>query len=763
MLDYDFRVLHDKEFEALANDLLSRRESKPVDRYKPGKDGGVDGVFFEVDGCETIIQSKHWARTGLTKLRRHLVEKELPKIKKIDPSRYILVTSVELSRKNKKDLINDLSPHIKSELDILGKENLNDLLTSYSDIEKNHYKLWLSSTNVLETLINAAISGRSKAKGMEIVEDSKKYVITSNHERALQTLNDTHTVIITGEAGIGKTTLADQLAHYFMAKGFELCVFEDDISEAEAVFEDESKKVFYFDDFLGRNYLMALEGRKDSRILNFIERVRKDKNKRFILTSRSTVLNQAKSLSDLYNIKKIDRKEYEIKISSLTNLERARILYNHIWYGDLDDAYIDEFYADRRYVQVAKHRNFNPRLISFITDSTRVEEIGPNEYWSYIEETLDNPKGVWEHVFDEQIDELARLAVCLVVFNGSRIAESEFQSCLIARAIRDGLVKPTDANRDYNRLLKSSIGSVLTRQIGGEDSNSKISLFNPSVADFVLARYIDDQNSLKTFFLSLDTESSLENLDSLRQNSGLKSEVYHSILQELSRSKLNVSQLNSNPNYTLLLAAKAFRADKWQNPNIASSIVEIAHAVSSVSFSKRHLDKVYAVFKFSLKDAATRELLAGVIDFVESSLLDGLDHDELVEIHSIADLIDEYELDDLDSPIEDVKSAISKYWKSELAQKVEEDLVLEEYTELKQADRAYEELFEYLEDKLFMLDFTSEEIENLLGYTDIEEHIRNNREAMFQDDSDEQFRGPRGDLESKDDDSEIDALFYRGN
>ena len=64
--------------------------------------------------------------------------------------------------------------------------------------------------------------------------------------------------------------MADQLAHYYIAHDFELCVIEEDISEAEAIFQQGSKQVFYFDDFLGRNFLTALQGHKDSHILNFI-------------------------------------------------------------------------------------------------------------------------------------------------------------------------------------------------------------------------------------------------------------------------------------------------------------------------------------------------------------------------------------------------------------------------------------------------------------------------------------------------------------
>jgi hypothetical protein len=60
MSDYDFSTLNDKEFEILATDLLSKRDNLKYERFKPGRDAGVDGRFFHQNGTETILQAKHW-------------------------------------------------------------------------------------------------------------------------------------------------------------------------------------------------------------------------------------------------------------------------------------------------------------------------------------------------------------------------------------------------------------------------------------------------------------------------------------------------------------------------------------------------------------------------------------------------------------------------------------------------------------------------------------------------------------------------------
>ncbi|MCE1175882.1 MAG: restriction endonuclease [Burkholderiales bacterium] len=425
MSNYDFRQLNDKEFEGFCTDLLGVALGCRIERFKPGRDSGVDGRYFSSSGNEVILQCKHWSNTPIGSLIRELEKSEKPKLDKLKPKKYLLAVSNPLSRSDKKKIFGALSPYISSEGDIYGKEDLNDLLNKYTEVERRHYKLWLHSASVLSHIFNSALIGRSRYSLEEIIHSSRMYAITSNHDSALNILEKLRVLIISGDPGVGKTTLANHLCLKYVAEGYEYYKISDEIKEVELVFNSSAKQIFYFDDFLGRNYLDALRGHEGSQVTQFIRRVSANKNMRFVLTSRSTILNQGKFLIDNFEHDNLKRNEFELRIKSLSEIDKAKILYNHIYHSGIESNYVEQLYIDRRYRSVISHRNFNPRLINYITDPTRLETCAADNYWQYVVASLNDPSQIWENPFGAQLDDFGRVLVLLVVLHGYAIHESQ--------------------------------------------------------------------------------------------------------------------------------------------------------------------------------------------------------------------------------------------------------------------------------------------------------------------------------------------------
>ena len=101
MPDYDFLILQYNEFEHLTRDLLQKKENVFVESFTSGKDGGIDLRLAKVKGANTIVQAKRMK--DYASLKRALLT-EVAKVKTLNPTRYIISTSVGLTPDNKTEI-----------------------------------------------------------------------------------------------------------------------------------------------------------------------------------------------------------------------------------------------------------------------------------------------------------------------------------------------------------------------------------------------------------------------------------------------------------------------------------------------------------------------------------------------------------------------------------------------------------------------------------------------------------------------------------
>lgn len=533
MTDYDFSTLHDKEFEDLCIDLLSAEFGKQFTRYKVGKDGGIDGRYYSANGDVEIIQCKHYQKSGFDVLYNVLKNDEQNKVIKLSPKKYYLVTSVPLSPANKTKIRALFVNYMPNDDYVIGQEHLNILLDKFPDIERKYFKLWLSSANVLNTILNNAIIGRSDAFINGLKRKSKLYVFSDIVSKATKILKEKNTVIIEGEPGIGKSTLAEMLILIGVRYDYKIYKIENSINEAEAVLSksDDEKQLFYFDDFLGSNYLTAIENHKDSHVVNFINRLSILKNKKFILTSRTNIIQRAKSLSDTFNNAKIKQNEYILSITQLSEMDKAEILYNHMWHSRLPEDYIDQLYDDKRYLKIIRHKNFNPRIIEFITDIDRLSGVSANKYWTDVENKLNNPAEIWANTFDSQSNDYIRMLILLVVFSNGEIKEVELINGY--NTASENIIKTETQNTDFNASIRVANNYFINRNLETRTQENSYSLFNPSITDFILKRHYSDSNTIFKVLLALKNTQSIAFISKAGLNDSLNKEAVKSAIQRL--------------------------------------------------------------------------------------------------------------------------------------------------------------------------------------------------------------------------------------
>lgn len=487
MSKYDYKCLSSVDFEELSRDLLQKEWGVYIESFKEGKDQGIDLRCYTIDKGNTIIQCKNYASSGFSNLFRDLKKKELSKVNVLSPKRYVLVTSVPLSPSNKSKIQQLFIPYIESTADIIGCNDLDNLISKNTDVENRHFKLWLTSTSVLARVLKNASIVQSNLEIEKIRRKLPLYVQTSSLPTALDILDKNHFLIISGIPGIGKTTLAEILLYIHLDKGYDLIKITENIKEAYDLYYTDRKQIFYYDDFLGQTILNdRLRKNEDSAIANFIDLVSRNRNTRFIMTTREYILQNAKIKYEKLFKPNIESAKYILELSDYSKNDKARILYNHLYFSELPEAYINELLKNSYYLNIIDHKNFSPRIIEWMSGSRHVQAFPVSQYRSIFKKTLDHPDKLWDHAFNNHIEQASQILLLALYSLGTLYSSGRKANIEVLRgafgALQEKFIKKYKVRaspQDFLFALKELEGTfTLTTQ-------DSIGFHNPSVKDFL--------------------------------------------------------------------------------------------------------------------------------------------------------------------------------------------------------------------------------------------------------------------------------------
>lgn len=492
-MHYPLEVLNDKEFEELSKDLLDLELGINLQIFKSGRDKGIDLRYATTQENQLIVQAKRYVRSTFSHLKTELA-KEKMKMDRLPrkPERYILTTSLELSVAQCDHIVEIMAPYIKTSQDVFGAERVVGLIAKFPPIESKYYKLWITSTTVLNKILHNAALGRSEFIKEQILKKISRYVPTVNFSVAVNKLIENHFLIISGEPGIGKTTISYLLICDLMANGYQLLHVDDQLKDAEDLLSPspEVKQVVFFDDFFGANLSELLHPRNpESKIVGFIERIMASPNKFLVMTTRTTILNQALHRFNKFNSSKLaDLSKYELRIEAYSKLDRAKILYNHLFHSGISTEQYDVFLQSKNYLKIIDHKNYFPRLIEFITSANQLRLIPAADMEIFIFNCLDNPSEIWQFAYDQQLNEEEQfLLMTLFSLGGYGIPayqlEKAFESRYAFEIQHHGFTLKTDA---YAVALKKLMDGFIKSERLEKTDELVFSFLNPSVGDFLL-------------------------------------------------------------------------------------------------------------------------------------------------------------------------------------------------------------------------------------------------------------------------------------
>jgi len=474
---YDLKALSPLDFEELVRDLLQAEWDVTLESFGPGRDQGIDARYAQGPD-KLIVQAKHMEASGYSALLAAL-RKERGKALLLAPTRYVLATSLSLNPARKEQIRAVMAGVPLADADILGREDILNLVGRHERVERRHFKLWLASTAVLERILHSKVYNRTAAEISTIRKKLPLFVPNASVEDAEAKLAGAGTLILQGAPGVGKTTLAQMLLWLHAEQGWEIFVV-DTLDEALTFAQGETKRLILLDDFLGQYRLSADHMRGiDARFPPLVNRIASSPNLRFILTTRDYILAQARAMSQRLAPEAVDARDYVLSVGTYTRAVKARILYNHLHFSKLGDAERAEVLADDFFLRVIDHKNFNPRIIELLTNPAYLA-LTNRPLRETIETVLANPEILWDIPYRQHIDADGR-ALMIALFLNGRVASPEMLKAAFARFVGalGGSVHPADLETRFKAAFRALDGSVLAVNMG-------LVLFaNPGLNDFL--------------------------------------------------------------------------------------------------------------------------------------------------------------------------------------------------------------------------------------------------------------------------------------
>ena len=322
-----------------------------------------------------------------------------------------------------------------------------------------------------------------------IKRDEKMFVQTRAYDKAVEILNKYRTLFIIGNPGVGKTITSEMIVLYYISMGYRVRFTTDGTNIAtlkKSLSADKNaKEIILLDDCFGQAYFKIKET-QNNELVYLIQSVNFSSNKLLILNSRVSIYNDAKnkSIRLLKCLENDELKVHIIDVSELAMVEKARILYNHMYFNGIPKDYYAQIKVNKNYEKIISHRNYNPRVIEYVCAKQRYRDVPNYKYFGFIMDCLDKPNGVWEDEYENRLDNTDRILMgTMFSLTETTVAEKTLEYCFNYRLSRLQYDKTINHFKNaIERLNGTMLGIV---DVKGEKS---ISVSNPSINDFMRNR-----------------------------------------------------------------------------------------------------------------------------------------------------------------------------------------------------------------------------------------------------------------------------------
>ena len=674
-MEYDFSKINDEEYEELFKDILKSTTGENFRTFAKGRDGGIDVISTNAKN-RIIGQAKHYVKTPMTQLLKDLQNKEKPKVTRLNPDRYIVAFSQEITSQAYEKILEIFSPFLKDGNDIYDLKRMKEILDNDEKLINKWYKLWLPSKEIIDKILKNSENAITSFYKEKIDKEVQLFIETKYYKEAIKTLEKENVIIIHGNPGTGKTTLANILVYQFLARDYKLkYIMNSELSNINNLINIDEKEIILIDDFLGSN-ILELEAGKETALATLINLCRFKKNKKLILVTRTVLYNRAKNTYEKFN--EVDNKICNLMIdtSRINILERAKILYNHLsFYGINSTEKYEAFIKNKLYLKIIRSHNFNPRIVAEIVENAALRLDNNDEIVQMIDDSLSNPNSIWEYYYKNLNTEEKIILKLIAIFNREINMD-------ILKDVFDGIyhkiAKKYNLSIKENCFLESirTLSGSLVRIVNREDSKM-INLANPSIRDYIIDIFSKNEDNLITDYI--DTNLYIEQLLFLYQITNQKAQnaikeiilqnyFWLNCIEDKEEKIFNFLVSNKINNKLTKKIFKKFFIDR----QLRIRYQTMQNILYLVKEEKAYYKRVFITYEY-------KKQINNIIDNINY-------RDNLEEYLDISDSIFEFNFEYyVDIILPNIESAINRCYENELNENV--DMILDEFVGVNLRDK----------------------------------------------------------------------------
>ena len=409
-MTFDFHRLSPTEFEAFAADLAGALYGVRFERFCEGRDGGIDFRHQGDDGRVTIGQAKRY-KTATQLLAK--IGDEFPKLQRLQPDRYLLITACALTPANKDALRTALAPWLFTE-HIYGQVELDDALARYPAVLRRHFKLWLGDAAQLnEVLHNALHQSARVTLAQRVWPLAQTFVHYGAADEVEAKLAAHHYCLITGDPGIGKSAMAAYTALRYVADNPTanvVWICDRRLDHALAQLQPGESCFVVLDDFLGATFLSKELTRAFAQDLQVLLGLAQESAGRVkvVFTTRDYVLEQANARLDHSHAGLGALAQARVGLHGFNYRVRGEILLNQVRGCSFAVAQRAQWLREDLHGDMLRYRHFNPRMSQRLLETMTHQ--WPDNPKPWLQRQLNDPRALWA----QPMSDLSQPAQCLL-------------------------------------------------------------------------------------------------------------------------------------------------------------------------------------------------------------------------------------------------------------------------------------------------------------------------------------------------------------